>query len=143
MHDIHGAMDAMIGFEETHREYLRCWEAALRTGDCSGVERFLSPRYHGWFAPNATDTVPYDHDEAITGMQESVNRLRGTQLQIAHRTVSGRGDDEAVACYEKSLLQGNAVVASSVIVEAWRREEGSWLLERELTEHGASVRQLS
>jgi hypothetical protein len=128
-----------MDFEDAHQEYLRAWERALATGDTSGVEGFTAEGYHGWFCPSATESFAYDRADAVDGMRQSVEQLAGCTLEIVARSTSRRGDDEAVATYEKRMVRDGALLASALVVEAWRREPGGgWLVHRELTEHGAA-----
>ncbi|GAA2156250.1 hypothetical protein GCM10009844_44340 [Nocardioides koreensis] len=124
--------------EEVHTSYVDQWQLALSSGDTSGVELFLGPDYHGWFCPDSAESFPYDRDEGVEGMRESVRRLRGCAMEAAHRMVSRRGDAEALVFYEKRILRQGAVLSRAVILEAWRlHDDGRWLLLREVTEHGA------
>lgn len=103
------------------------------------MEEYLADRYHGWYAPDSVEEVPYNRSEAIAGMRASVDALRGARVRTPNRVVALRGENEAVAGYEKVIERDGTTVASAVIVEAWRHDGERWLLERELTEHGASV----
>jgi len=111
----------------------------MSSGDTTGVQRHLGAGYHGWFAPTSCEAVPYDRDGAVEGMDASVGRLIGAELHVRHRMVSRRGEDEVGVFYEREIRQGGAVHSSAVILECWRLTEGRWWLEREITEHGASV----
>ncbi len=129
----------MNDFRHHHDRYLEAWADALATGDCTSVEAHLAPGYHGWFAPAPDRHAPYDHEDGVAGMRDSVRSLAGSGFRAAHRTVCRRGPDQAVVSYEKLIERDSAVVAGAFIVEAWRRDGDRWLLCRELTEHGATV----
>ncbi|MGN6575589.1 MAG: hypothetical protein ACTHKG_07875 [Nocardioides sp.] len=126
-------------FEDAHEEYLRRWAQALTTGDTSGVEAFMAPGYHGWFCPSTTESFAYGRADAVDGMRQSIERLAGCVLEYAARSTSRRGNDDAVATYEKRIVRDGALVSSALVVEAWQRHpEHGWLVHRELTEHGAA-----
>ena len=128
-----------MDFDDAHRDYLRQWQLALATGDSNGVEAFMAPGYHGWFCPSATESFSYDRADAVEGMRQSIERLTGCALEHAVRSTSRRGDDEAVATYEKRIVRDGTLVSSALVVETWRRDAGrGWLVHRELTEHGAA-----
>ncbi len=130
-------------FRDVHDGYVECWRLALASGDAAAVEEYLAEGYHGWFAASSTRSVPYDRDEAIEGMRDSVAGLCGAALRAEHRVVALRGDGEAVVSYQKLIERDGDPVASAIILEAWRDTETGWLLEREFTEHAASVAQPS
>lgn len=129
----------MNDFEQQHDEYLQAWEDALATGDGAKVEAYLAAGYHGWFAQTSDRHVPYDREDGVEGMHDSVKSLRGSSFRTAHRTVCRRGPDQAVVSYEKLIERNGAIVGCAFIVEAWLQDGDRWLLCRELTEHGATV----
>jgi hypothetical protein len=129
----------MSDFDLVHEAYLAAWSDALETGDTRDLEGYLSPDYHGWFCPEAATDLAYDRQAALDGLRQSVQAHRGSSCRVTGRAVARRGAAEAVAWYEKTIERAGEPVAVAMIVEAWRRCEDGWRLERELTEHGAAL----
>jgi hypothetical protein len=125
-------------FTQAHAAYVDAWIAAMRDGDTAPIEAFMAPDYHGWYAPSSRDEFAYDRASAVAGMRDSVANLRGATFVAAHRSVSVRGRDEAVICYEKRIERSSGVHSASLVLEAWRREGERWWLHREMTEYGAA-----
>ncbi len=125
-------------FTRAHAAYVDAWIAAMDDGDTGPIEEFMAPDYHGWYAAGSRDEFAYDRASAVAGMRDAVANLRGARFVAEHRTISVRGADEAVICYEKRIERDARVHSASMVVEAWRRDGDRWWLHREMTEYGAA-----
>lgn len=126
-------------FAATHAEYAEAWAFALRTGDTGQVEAMMAPGYHGWFATSAREVHPFDRGDAVGGMRQSVARLKGAEIAFTRPVLSSRGEREALISYQKEIRQDGDLVSVARVHESWSLDGGRWVVEREFTEHGATL----
>lgn len=121
-------------FTRMHDDYERGWNEALLTGDTSRLER-MAENYYVTFFHNASDKpMTFSRSEAISGMKQSVEQLRGARKIFENRVIRLKDSGNAVVFFEMVVEKNGEVLARLFTTEYWQRLQGIWLLARETEE---------
>lgn len=125
-----------MAFAAVHDQCLAAWEKAFRSGDISDLEPFRAPSYQGFFGhAGVTAVESVDREESLQGVRLFSLALKGATHRAENRVIRMRSDSEAVVTYERVIEREGAPVATFVVLQAWRKMGGGWLLLREASEH--------
>ncbi|MGZ9584451.1 hypothetical protein [Paenibacillus marinisediminis] len=122
-------------FVKWHDTYISNWQHAMLTGDTSGVE-VMAPEYYVTFFMHGKDKpMFFSYEEAIEGMKQSVDQLKGAVKRFDNRIVRLKDDQHAIVYFEQIIEQGDKVLARMFTIENWELRDDKWLLIREVEEH--------
>lgn len=129
--------DELTLFTEMHDRYIQDWNTAMATGDTSALERMSEDYYVAFFNGVKDKPILFNKQDAVTGMQQSVNELLGAKKRFNHRIIRLNDASHAVVFFELCIEKDEQVLASMFTIEKWECIDGRWWIASEI-EQGLS-----
>ncbi len=127
--------DVLEQFTRVHDEFTKNWEQAMITADTSKLEVMAEEYYVTFYNGHSEKPDFYNRKEAIIGLRESVEELRGSKKRFENRLIRQRNADTFVVFYELIIEKNQHEIARFFTIEDWKKTNGVWMLSREIAEH--------
>ncbi|GEL78453.1 hypothetical protein [Tenuibacillus multivorans] len=121
-------------FTKMHDGYILDWGKAMSSGDTSSLERMTEDYYVTFFQASNEKPTIFDRQEAISGMQQSVEQLLGAKKKFINRVIRLKDHENAAVFFEQVIEKDDKVLARLFTIENWQLINGEWMLVREVEE---------
>ncbi|MFB4212358.1 hypothetical protein ACE1TH_10670 [Shouchella sp. JSM 1781072] len=118
--------------EQVHNQFILDWHDAMQTGNTSKLERMTDSYFVTFFYEPSEKPLFFTKEEALIGMQQSVNELRGAKKRFNNRLIRMKNDNEAVVFYELIVEKNGEQISRLFTVENWSRDHDKWFLANEI-----------
>ncbi|MDZ5472241.1 hypothetical protein SM124_10825 [Bacillus sp. 31A1R] len=121
-------------FTKMHDEFISDWNHAMSSGDTTSVDRMTEDYYVAFFNSGNEKPVFFTKQEAISGMEQSVNHFLGANKRFENRVIRLRNNENAVVFYEQLIVKDEEVLARLFTIENWNFINEKWMIVRETEE---------
>lgn len=122
----------LLLFTAMHDRYIQDWNLAMATGDTSALERMSEDYYVAFFNGVKDKPILFSKQDAVSGMQQSVNELLGAKKVFNHRVIRLKDDSHAVVFFELCIEKESQVLARLFTIEKWECIDGRWWIASEI-----------